>query len=160
MRSLQFGAKITPQLGSGSAQGLYLIVSDIGAARDELVALGVEVSDVFHAGTPGAQFQSDGTREVRVSGPAPDHGTYSSFASFSDPDGNGWLVQEVTARLPGRVGTGATSSGPQAIWRARFGVRRPPTESMEKRIGKADLNWPDWYAEYMVAEQAGTKLPT
>ena len=98
--SIQFGTNIT-SAAPGSAQGLYLIVSDIEAARDELVARGVEVSEVFHAGTPGAQFQPDGT-SGRVSGPAPDHASYSSFATFSDPDGNGWLLQEVTTRLPGR----------------------------------------------------------
>ena len=98
--SIQFGTNIT-SAAPGSAQGLYLIVSDIEAARDELAARGVEVSEVFHAGTPGAQFQPDGT-SGRVSGPAPDHASYSSFATFSDPDGNGWLLQEITTRLPGR----------------------------------------------------------
>src|SRR3954451_13693550 len=95
--SIQFGTKVTTA-APGSAQGLYLIVSDIGAARDELVALGVEVSEVFHAGTPGAQFGPDGT-SGRVSGPAPDHASYRSFVTFGDPDGNGWLIQEVTMRL-------------------------------------------------------------
>ena len=99
--SVQFGTNIT-SAAPGSAHGLYLIVSDVQAARDELVSLGVEVSEVFHAGTPGAQFQPDGT-SGRVGGPAPDHATYGSFATFSDPDGNGWLLQEVTTRLPGRI---------------------------------------------------------
>src|SRR5262245_34251437 len=99
--SIQFGTNITSAT-PGSAQGLYLIVSDIEAARDELIVVGVEVSEVLHAGTPGAQFQPNGTAG-RVSGPAPDHASYGSFATFSDPDGNGWLIQEVTARLPGRV---------------------------------------------------------
>ena len=107
--SVQFGTHIT-SAAPGSAQGLYLVVSDIEAARADLVARGVAVSDVFHAGTPGAQFQPDGT-PGRVTGPAPDHATYGSFATFSDPDGNGWLLQEVTARLPGRVDTAATSFG-------------------------------------------------
>ena len=98
--SVQFGTNIT-SAGPGSAQGLYLVVSDIEAAREELVARGVEVSNVFHAGTPGAQFQPEGMRG-RITGPAPDHATYGSFATFSDPDGNGWLLQEVTTRLPGR----------------------------------------------------------
>src|ERR1700685_286829 len=97
--SVQFGAKIT-SAAPGSAQGLYLIVSDVEAARKDLVARGIEVSDVFHPGTPGAQFQSDGSG--RVSGPAPEHATYNSFATFRDSDGNGWLLQEVTTRLPGR----------------------------------------------------------
>jgi catechol 2,3-dioxygenase-like lactoylglutathione lyase family enzyme len=95
--SIQFGTSITSQ-EPGSAQGLYLAVRDIEAAREELLAHGVEVSEVFHEGTPGARFQEAG----RVSGPAPDRGTYGSFATFSDPDGNGWLLQEITTRLPGR----------------------------------------------------------
>jgi predicted enzyme related to lactoylglutathione lyase len=154
--SVQFGTHIT-SAAPGSAQGLYLVVSDIEAARADLVARGVAVSDVFHAGTPGAQFQPDGTPD-RVTGPAPDHATYGSFATFSDPDGNGWLLQEVTTRLPGRVDTasfGSASDLASALRRAAaaHGVH-------EKRIGTADPNWPDWYAEYMVAEQAGTELPT
>src|SRR6202166_3788691 len=107
--SVQFGTNITSAT-PGSAHGLYLIVSDIEAARDELVARGVEASEVFHPGTPGAQFQPNGT-SGRVSGPAPDHATYSSFATFSDPDGNGWLLQEITTRLPGRVDPAAISFG-------------------------------------------------
>src|SRR5580698_9555881 len=107
--SVQFGTKITPA-APGSAHGLYLIVSDIKAAHDELIARGVEASEVFHAGTPGAQFQSDDIRG-RISGPAPDHASYSSFVTFSDPDGNGWLLQEVTKRLPGRIDSAATSFG-------------------------------------------------
>jgi catechol 2,3-dioxygenase-like lactoylglutathione lyase family enzyme len=86
----------------GSAQGLYLVVSDIEAARAELVDRGVDVSEVFHRAG----------REGRLSGPDPERRSYSSFVSFSDPDGNGWLVQEVTARLPGRVETDDTSFSP------------------------------------------------
>jgi catechol 2,3-dioxygenase-like lactoylglutathione lyase family enzyme len=84
----------------GSAQGLYLIVSDVEAARTGLVARGIDVSEVFHPGAPGAQFHVDGSG--RISGPAPEHATYNSFAAFRDPDGNGWLFQEITTRLPGR----------------------------------------------------------
>ena len=98
--SIQFGTNIT-SAAPGSAQGLYLIVSDIEAARDELVASGVDVSEVFNEGTPGARFQPDGT-SGRVSGPAPERASYRSFATFSDPDGNGWLLREITTRLPGR----------------------------------------------------------
>ena len=98
--SIQFGTNIT-SAAPGSAQDLYLIVSDIAAARDQLVASGVDVSEVFHEGRPGARFQHDGT-SGRISGAAPDHATYRSFATFSDPDGNGWLLQEITTRLPGR----------------------------------------------------------
>jgi catechol 2,3-dioxygenase-like lactoylglutathione lyase family enzyme len=98
--SIQFGSNIT-SAAPGSAQDLYLIVSDIEAARDQLVASGVDVSEVFHEGRPGARFQHDGT-SGRISGRAPEHATYRSFATFSDPDGNGWLLQEITTRLPGR----------------------------------------------------------
>jgi len=155
--SIQFGTKIT-SAAPGSAHGLYLIVSDIQAAHDELVALGVKVSEVFHAGTPGAQFQPDGT-SGRIGGPAPDHASYGSFATFSDPDGHGWLLQEVTARLPGRIdlaGTAFASANDLAS-----ALRRAETAhgQHEKRTGQRDANWPDWYAEYMVAEQAGKELP-
>jgi catechol 2,3-dioxygenase-like lactoylglutathione lyase family enzyme len=98
--SIQFGTKIT-SAAPGSASGFYLVVSDIGAARAELVTRGVDVTEVFHAGTPGSQFQTDGSD--RIAGPAPDHDSYRSFATFHDPDGNGWLLQEITTRLPGRV---------------------------------------------------------
>jgi catechol 2,3-dioxygenase-like lactoylglutathione lyase family enzyme len=95
--SIQFGKGLTPA-APGSLQSLYLAVSDIEAARDDLAARGVEVSEVFHEGARGARFHATG----RVAGPAPDRSSYGSFASFSDPDGNGWLFQEVTTRLPGR----------------------------------------------------------
>src|SRR6478609_6513602 len=97
--SVQFGTNIT-SAEPGSAQGLYLIVSDIEAARDELAADGVQVSEVFHAGTPGAQFRAAGT-DGRVPGRSPEQASYGSFADFTDPDGNAWLLQEITARLPG-----------------------------------------------------------
>lgn len=155
--SIQFGTKITPA-APGSAQGLYLIASDIQAARDELAARGANVSEVFHAGTPGAQFRTNGT-SGRVNGPAPDHATYSSFATFSDPDGNGWLVQEVTTRLPGRINPAATTfvsasdlAGAMRRASAAHGLH-------EARTGQADPNWPDWYAAYIVAEQIGSELP-
>ncbi len=156
--SVQFGTDIT-SAAPGSAHGLYLIVSDIGAAHAELVARGVEISDVFHAGTPGAQFQSDGTAG-RVSGPAPDHASYGSYATFGDPDGNSWVVQEVTTRLPGRIEHAETAFGSvndlaNALRRAEFAHGEH-----EKRIGKADPDWPDWYAAYIVAERAGAELPT
>jgi catechol 2,3-dioxygenase-like lactoylglutathione lyase family enzyme len=155
--SIQFGTKMT-SAAPGSARGLYLIVSDIEAARADLAARGVDVSEVFHAGTPGAQFQPDGSG--RESGPAPDHATYSSFATFGDPDGNGWLLQEITTRLPGRVdaaGTAYASAADLADAMRRASIAHGEHEA---RIGEADANWPAWYAEYMVAEQAGTELPT
>ena len=156
--SIQFGTNITPA-APGSAQSLYLVVSDIQAARDELVALGVEVSEVFHEGAPGARFHRSGS-DGRVSGPVPEHGSYGSFVSFSDPDGNGWLYQEVTTRLPGRVDAAATSFG--SVSDLADAMRRASAAhgEHEKRIGAADPDWPDWYARYMVAEQAGTELPT
>jgi catechol 2,3-dioxygenase-like lactoylglutathione lyase family enzyme len=154
--SVQFGTKIT-SAEPGSAQGLYLIVSNIAAARDKLAASGADVSDVFHAGTPGAQFQPDGT-SGRVGGPAPDHASYSSFVTFSDPDGNGWLLQEVTTRLPGRVAGDTTYASASDLASALRRAEAAHGEH-EKRIGKADANWPDWYAEYMVREQAGEELP-
>ena len=141
----------------GSAHGLYLMVSDIEAARAELVARGVKVSDVFHAGTPGAQFQPDGT-SGRVGGPAPNHGSYSSFATFSDPDGNGWLLQEVTTRLPGRVDLPRRRSLRQPIWRTHCGVPRPPTASTRSAPGSATRTG-QMVPAYIVAEQAGKELP-
>src|SRR3984957_6004438 len=155
--SIQFGTNIT-SAKPGSAQGLYLIVSGIEAAREELVARGVAVSEVFHAGTPGAQFQPNGTNG-RVGGPAADHASYGSFATFSDPDGNGWLLQEVTTRLPGRVDRAETAfASPLDLASA---LRRAETAhgQHEKRTGERDANWPDWYAESMVAGKAGKELP-
>src|SRR4029079_16635900 len=104
--SVQFGAKITTAT-PGSAQGLYLVVSDIRAARDQLAARGAEVSEVFHPGAPGAQFEAE--PRDRVDGAAAERASYSSFATFHDPDGNTWLLQEVTTRLPGRIDPAATT---------------------------------------------------
>jgi catechol 2,3-dioxygenase-like lactoylglutathione lyase family enzyme len=144
--SVQFGATLT-SAAPGSGKG-YLIVSDIEAARDQLVAAGVEVSEIFHRGPDGP-----------VSGPAPDHRSYGSFVSFSDPDGNNWLFQEVTTRLPGRVDAVATSYGSVSDLASAMRRASAAHGEHEKRIGQADANWPDWYASYMVAEQAGTELP-
>jgi catechol 2,3-dioxygenase-like lactoylglutathione lyase family enzyme len=144
--SVQFGAKIT-SAAPGSAQGLYLIVSDVEAARKDLVARGVEVSDVFHAGTPGAQFQIDGSG--RISGPDPAHATYRSFATFHDPDGNGWLFQEIRSRLPGR---GVSNLDVTTL----TGLLR----EAEKHHGEYEPtapkhHWSGWYAAYIVARQQG-----
>src|ERR1700678_204197 len=155
--SLQFGTNIT-SAEPGSAQGLYLIVSDIQAARDELVARGVNISQVFHAGTPGAQFQPQGT-SGRLSGPAPDHASYSSFATFSDPDGNTWLLQEVTTRLPGRIDSAQTSFASANDLASALRRAEAAHGEHEKRTGQRDENWPQWYAAFMVAEQAGEKPP-
>jgi catechol 2,3-dioxygenase-like lactoylglutathione lyase family enzyme len=160
--SIQFGRNLfgaNVAVGApGSAQGLYLIVSDIETARDELIAHGVEASEVFHCSQGFAcRFPGNGGR---VNGPAPEHGTYGSFVSFSDPDGNGWLLQEVTARLPGRVEAAATTTfaSPSELASA---LRRAAAAhgQHESRRGQADKNWPDWYAEYLVSEQAGKEPP-
>ena len=156
--SIQFGTKITTA-APGSAHGLFLIVSDIEAGRAELIEWGAKVSDVFHAGAPGAQLQANDT-SGRINGPDPDHKSYSSFATFEDPDGNGWLLQEVTDRLPGRVDpdvTSFTSAGDLASALRRAAAAHG---EHEKRLGKADPDWPDWYAAFIVAEQAGTALPS
>ena len=156
--SVQFGANIT-SAAPGSARGLYLVVSDVNAARADLAARGVNASEVFHPEIPGAQFLPDGS-PGRVSGPAPDHASYSSFATFTDPDGNGWLLQEITTRLPGRVETAETAfaSAPDLADALRRAAAAHGEH--EKRTGGHDDNWPDWYAAYMVAEQAGAELPS
>jgi catechol 2,3-dioxygenase-like lactoylglutathione lyase family enzyme len=156
--SIQFGTNLT-SAPPGSARGLYLIVSDVEAVRDGLLAAGVEVSEVFHEGGPGARFHPVGADD-RVSGPAPDHKSYGSFASFSDPDGNGWLLQEITARLTGRVDSPATSFASASDLAQALRRAEAAHGEHEKRIGAADPNWPDWYALYMVREQAGTELPS
>ncbi len=156
--SIQFGTNMT-SAAPGSGPDLYLIVSDIEAARAELVARGAEVSEVFHEGTPGARFHP-GDTNGRVSGPAPEHASYGSFVSFSDPDGNSWLFQEVTTRLPGRVDPAVTSFGSATDLADAMRRASAAHGEHEKRIGKADPDWPDWYARYMVAKQAGTELPT
>ena len=155
--SIQFGTGLT-SAAPGSVQDLYLAVSDIGAARAEVVARGVEASEVFHEGAPGGRFH-DGTNG-RVSGPAPKDASYASFASFSDPDGNSWLFQEVTTRLPGRVDPAVTSFGSFSDLADAMRRASAAHGQHEKRIGHADADWPDWYAKYMAAEQAGTELPT
>jgi catechol 2,3-dioxygenase-like lactoylglutathione lyase family enzyme len=155
--SVQFGTNIT-SAAPGSAQGLYLIVSDIEAARGQLAARGAEISEVFHALTPGAQFQPDGT-SGRVSGPAPDRASYGSFARFSDPDGNGWLLQEITKRLPGRIDLAETAFASANDLASAFRRAEAAHGEHEKRTGQRDANWSDWYAAYMVAEQAGKELP-
>jgi len=153
--SIQFGVGLTT-LAPGALQSLYLVVSDIEAARAELAGRGVDISEVFH--DAGGVFHHAGT-EARVPGPAPERGSYGSFASFSDPDGNGWILQEVTARLPGRVAGettyGSASDLSQALQRAALAHGEH-----EKRTGEHDEQWPDWYAEYMVRERAGEELPT
>jgi catechol 2,3-dioxygenase-like lactoylglutathione lyase family enzyme len=158
--SVIFGKNVTAA-APGSAQGLYLVVSDIEAARADLTARGIEASDVFHDGG-GVAMGPDQPYlfgRLRLGGPDPERRSYRSFVSFSDPDGNGWLLQEVTARLPGRIvgGTayGSSSDLSQALQRAAAAHGRH-----EAQTGRHDDNWPAWYAEYMVREQSGEALPT
>ena len=157
--SVIFGKNVTAA-APGSVQGLYLIVSDIEAARAELLGRGVEISAVFHE--PGGGYA--GADEpylfgrLRVSGPDPEHRSYRSFVSFSDPDGNGWLLQEVTTRLPGHVAGDTTYASASDLSQA---LRRAAAAhgQHEARTGQPDPNWPDWYAEYMVREHAGEEPP-
>jgi catechol 2,3-dioxygenase-like lactoylglutathione lyase family enzyme len=144
--SIQFGATLTTA-APGSASN-YLVVTDIVAARDAIVAAGVEVSDFVHLTPTGPQPGLD-----------PDRGTYRSRATFSDPDGNTWILQEITARLPGRVDPGPTSFSTVTDLAAAFRRAAAAHGQHEARTGQADANWPDWYAAYMVAEQTGTQLP-
>ena len=156
--SVQFGTQITAA-PPGSAHGLYLIVSDIEAGRDELVNRRSEVTEVFHSGAPGAQLNPEGVGD-RVSGPDPDHRSYNSFATFEDPDGNSWLLQEVTDGLPGRVDSTITAFGSTGDLAAALRRAESAHGEREKRIGRADADWPDWYAEYMTRGQSGQELPT
>ncbi len=156
--SIQFGTQIT-SASPGSAQGIYLVVTDIQAARDSLASSGVEISEVFHPATPGAQFEADGS-SGRVAGPADERSSYSSFATFSDPDGNGYLLQEVTTRLPGRVDPAETSFASASDLTSALRRAAAAHGEHEKVTGEYDENWPEWYASYMVAEQAGEELPT
>jgi catechol 2,3-dioxygenase-like lactoylglutathione lyase family enzyme len=146
--SVQFGPNRT-SAAPGSSQRTYLVVSDIQAVRDMLAAAGVEVGEIFHLGPDG-----------QASGPAPEHRSYGSFASFRDPDGNSWLLQEVTARLPGRVDAAATTFTSANDLAGALRRAEAAHGEHEKRTGERDEDWPDWYASYMIAEQAGTELPT
>ena len=148
--SIHFGTGLTSAV-PGSASGLYLVVSDIEAARAELVARGVDVSDVFHRAGPG---------KPPVKGRHPARASYFSYATFRDPDGNEWLLQEVTTRFPGRIDSNATSFASASDLASAMRRASVAHGEHEKRIGSADLNWPDWYAAYMVAEQAGKPLPS
>jgi catechol 2,3-dioxygenase-like lactoylglutathione lyase family enzyme len=157
--SVIFGKNVTAA-ATGSAQGLYLIVSDIEAAREELQRRGVKVSEVFHAGSEhlGADEPYLFGR-LRVNGPDPEQRSYRSYAAFSDPDGNGWLCQEVTTRLPGRVDSATTTFASTTDLASALRRAEAAHGEHEKRTGQRDANWPDWYAAYMVAEQTGGELP-
>jgi catechol 2,3-dioxygenase-like lactoylglutathione lyase family enzyme len=146
--SIQFGKNLTSS-SPGTVQRTYLIVSNIKAACDVLVAAGVEVGEVFHLSPAGA-----------VPGPDPENRSYGSFALFSDPDGNTWLLQEITTRRPGRIDSAATSFASASDLASAFRRAEAAHGEHEKRTGgQRDENWPDWYAAYMVAEQSGGELP-
>jgi catechol 2,3-dioxygenase-like lactoylglutathione lyase family enzyme len=148
--SIHFGKGVT-SAAPGSAQGLYLVVSDVEAARADLIGRGAAVSEVFHRAGPGKPAQS---------GPDPERHSYSSFATFSDPDGNGWLLQEITARLPGRVDAEQVAFSSSADLAKALRRASAAHGEHEKRTGAHDLNWPEWYADYLVREQTGEQLPS
>jgi catechol 2,3-dioxygenase-like lactoylglutathione lyase family enzyme len=158
--SVIFGKNVTAE-APGSARGLYLIVSDIEAARNELLRRGVEISEVFRdaGGVYAGPDEPYLFGRRRVSGRDPEHRSYRSFASFSDPDGNGWLFQEVTTRLPGRIDSVTTTFASASDLASAFRRAEAAHGEHEKHTGQRDANWPDWYAAYMVAEQAGKELP-
>jgi catechol 2,3-dioxygenase-like lactoylglutathione lyase family enzyme len=152
------GVQLTPpgspssiQLGPGPAARFYLIVNDIETTRAELVARGVEVSEIFHRGT---------AKDSRLGGPDPQRRSYASFVTFNDPDGNNWLVQEVTQRLPGRASADTATFTSSADLAAALRRAEAAHGEHEKRTGQRDAAWPDWYAEYMVREQTGQQLPS
>ena len=159
--SVIFGKNVTAAV-PGSAQGLYLIVSDVEAARNELFDRGVEIGEVFHdaAGVYAGQDEPYLFGRVRVSGPDPKRSSYRSFTSFSDPDGNGWLFQELTHRAPGRIDTDVTTFISSADLAAALRRAEAAHGEHEKRNGgQRDENWPDWYAEILIHEQSGKDLP-
>jgi catechol 2,3-dioxygenase-like lactoylglutathione lyase family enzyme len=153
--SIQFGAGLT-SAAPGAAQNL-LVVSDIEAAHDELVGDGVDSSAVFHDGSGGFNRW---THDTRASGPDPERRTYASFAEFSDPDGNLWQLQEITNRLPGRVDPSTTAYSSVGDLTGALKRAAAAHGEHEKRTGRADENWPEWYAAYMVAEATGGALPS
>jgi predicted enzyme related to lactoylglutathione lyase len=145
--SVLFGGNLTTaKPGSSSA---FVIVYDIAAARNALVAAGITVGEIFHIGPNGPE-----------SGPDPEHRSYFTRATFSDPDGNTWTLQEITQRLPGRIDTGVTSYSSASDLASALRRAEAAHGEHEKRTGVRDANWPDWYAEYMAAEQSGKGLPS
>ncbi|MFD9666207.1 VOC family protein [Rhodococcus sp. NPDC059968] len=144
--SIHFGTDLTTA-APGSAAA-FLIVSDIGAAHRQLAAAGTDVSDIVH-------YTANGP----VPGPDPDHSSYNSFATFHDPDGNTWKLQEVTTRIAARIDSGATSFGTTADHATALRRAEAAYGGHEQRTGRPDPNWPDWYAQYIAAEQRGAELP-
>ncbi|MFE3222638.1 VOC family protein [Nocardia sp. NPDC059228] len=156
--SIQFGTNITTA-EPGTAQGLYLVVSDVQQARDALAAQGAEISEVFHPGAPGAQFQPM-SGDGRVAGAADERASYGSFATFTDPDGNAFLLQEVTTRIRGRVEATETSYATTSdLVEALKRAAAAHGEHEARNGGEYDTAWPEWYAAYMVAEHHGEQLP-
>ncbi|HYK28034.1 MAG TPA: VOC family protein [Streptosporangiaceae bacterium] len=143
--SVQFGTGVTAN-EPGSEQGLELIVDDINSARSDLAGHGAQVSEVFHR---------NGAKESP--GPDPEHRSYQSLASFNDPDGNGWLLQEVTTRLPGRTTSALAAYGSIEALAEALRHAEAAHGNYEKKLGHADPDWPSWYAQYMAAESAGQK---
>jgi catechol 2,3-dioxygenase-like lactoylglutathione lyase family enzyme len=147
--SISFGKGVTAA-APGSFRG-GLIVSSIEAAHKELIARGINASEVFH----GSPFSPAG----RISGPDPERLSYRSYVSFEDPDGNAWIVQEVTHRAPGRIDPATTTFASANDLASAMRRAAAAHGEHEKRNGQRDANWPDWYAAYIAAEQAGTELP-
>ena len=152
--SIIFGKGVT-SAKSGSAD-LVLAVDNVDAARKDLIARGINVSEVFHYA--GGPF-NNAVENPRVSGRDPQGRSYFSFASFEDPDGNRWLLQEITTRLPGRIDSAVTTFSSVSDLASALRRAEAAHGEHEKRTGERDANWPDWYAKYMIAEQAGTELP-
>ncbi len=152
--SIILGKGVT-SVRAGSAE-LVLAVDNVDAAREDLIGRGVNVSEVFHYA--GGPF-NNAVENPRVAGRDPEGRSYFSFASFEDPDGNRWLVQEITTRLPGRIDSAATTFNSVSDLSSALRRAEAAHGEHEKRTGQRDANWPDWYAKYMVAEQAGTELP-
>jgi catechol 2,3-dioxygenase-like lactoylglutathione lyase family enzyme len=147
--SIHFGKGVT-SAALGTAQGLFLVVSDIEVARADLIGRGADVSEIFHVAGPG---------QPPIPGLDPERRSYFSYATFKDLDGNTWLLQEVTVRFPGRVDANETTFASVADLASAFRRAEAAHGEHEKRTGVRDANWADWYAEYVVAEQAGRELP-
>jgi catechol 2,3-dioxygenase-like lactoylglutathione lyase family enzyme len=152
--SIIFGKGVT-SIRAGSAE-LVLAVDDLDAARDDLIDRDVNVSEVFHCA--GGPF-NNAVENPRIAGRDPEGRSYFSFAWFEDPDGNRWLVQEITTRLPGRIDSAATTFNSVSDLSSALRRAEAAHGEHEKRTGQRDANWPDWYAWCMVVEQAGTELP-
>ncbi|HXQ72354.1 MAG TPA: VOC family protein [Pyrinomonadaceae bacterium] len=153
--SVIFGKGIT-SAKPGAAPSLILAVHDVDAARAALIARGLDVSEVFHF---AAGPFNNAVENPRAAGRDPQGRSYSSFASFEDPDGNSWLLQEITTRLPGRIDSGVTSYGSVSDLESALRRAEAAHGEHEKLTGERDANWPDWYSRYMAAEQSGQELP-